>query len=179
MQLGVIGLRRMGANIVRRPGRTGRACVVRDRNPAAVAAVQGGQVSGAADEKDLVSRLDKPRAIWLMLPFDETTEPAVTALAGLLDPGDILIEDDVRRAQPLAGKGIRYVDVGTSGGVWGLERGYCLMLGGTLCAPSLAREAQLPRPVAAGDAHQVRRACRAPTGGMRCRRMCSPRRRAR
>jgi len=95
MQLGAIGLGRMGANIVRR-ARKGHACLAPDRNPAAVAAVQGGQVGGAADEKGLVSRLDKLRATWLMFPPGETTEATVAALAGLLDPGDILIEDDVR-----------------------------------------------------------------------------------
>jgi 6-phosphogluconate dehydrogenase len=137
MQLGVIGLGRMGANIVRRLARAGHACIVLDRNPSAIAAVAGVHVSGAADERDLVSRLRQPRSVWLMLPPGGITEQAVTTLAGLLDAGDILIDggnsfykDDVRRAQLLQQKGIQYVDVGTSGGIWGLERGYCLMVGG-------------------------------------------------
>jgi 6-phosphogluconate dehydrogenase len=137
MQLGVIGLGRMGANIVRRLAGKGHACVVLDRNPAAVKALLGAHVSDAADVSDLVARLEKPRSVWLMLPAGEITEQAVRQLAGLLEAGDILIDggnsfykDDVRRAAALKGKGIHYLDVGTSGGVWGLERGYCLMIGG-------------------------------------------------
>jgi 6-phosphogluconate dehydrogenase len=137
MQLGVIGLGRMGGNIVRRLARNGHRCVVFDQNAAAIKALVGGQVTGGADLKQLVGQLDKPRAVWVMLPAGEITENAVTQLAALLDEGDTIIDggnsfykDDIRRAKALRPKGIHYVDCGTSGGVWGLDRGYCLMIGG-------------------------------------------------
>jgi 6-phosphogluconate dehydrogenase len=137
MQLGMIGLGRMGGNIVRRLTRGGHACVVFDRNPAAIRALQGKSVTGAAGLAQLVSQLTKPRAVWVMLPAGEITESTVNELGELLEPGDIIIDggnsfykDDIRRARALKAKGIRYVDCGTSGGVWGLERGYCLMIGG-------------------------------------------------
>ena len=137
MQLGVIGLGRMGGNIVRRLTRDGHQCVVFDQNAAAVKALAGERVAGSADLKQLVSQLTKPRAVWVMLPAGEITETTVKQLGALLEPGDVIIDggnafykDDIRRAQDLKAKNIHYVDCGTSGGVWGLERGYCLMIGG-------------------------------------------------
>lgn len=137
MQLGVIGLGRMGGNIVRRLTRKGHQCVVFDRNPAAIEALAGQETTGAGDLEQLVTRLQKPRAVWVMLPAGEITEGTVTQLGALLEAGDVIIDggnsfykDDIRRARALEAKGIRYIDCGTSGGVWGLERGYCLMIGG-------------------------------------------------
>jgi 6-phosphogluconate dehydrogenase len=137
MRLGVVGLGRMGGNIVRRLTRQGHQCVVFDQNPAAIEALAGQRVAGGADLRDLVRRLDRPRVVWVMLPSGEITEQAVAQLGDMLQSGDIIIDggnsfykDDVRRAKALKAKGIRYVDCGTSGGVWGLERGYCLMIGG-------------------------------------------------
>jgi 6-phosphogluconate dehydrogenase len=137
MQLGVIGLGRMGGNIVRRLTRMGHECVVYDRSAAAVRALAGKGVSGASDLGQLVERLAKPRTVWLMLPAGEITEGAVRELGELLAAGDIIIDggnafykDDIRRAKAVHARGIRYIDCGTSGGVWGLERGYCLMIGG-------------------------------------------------
>jgi 6-phosphogluconate dehydrogenase len=137
MQLGVIGLGRMGGNIVRRLTRKGHRCVVFDQKPAAIKTLVGEGAAGAADLKQLVGQLEKPRAVWVMLPAGEITENAVTELGTLLEPGDIIIDggnafykDDIRRAKALRAKGIHYVDCGTSGGVWGLDRGYCLMIGG-------------------------------------------------
>jgi 6-phosphogluconate dehydrogenase len=137
MQLGVIGLGRMGSNIVRRLTRKGHRCVVFDQNPAAIKSVTGAAVTAGADLKQLVGQLDKPRAVWVMLPAGAITEDTVTQLGLLLEAGDIVIDggnsfykDDIRRAKILKSKGIHYVDCGTSGGVWGLERGYCLMIGG-------------------------------------------------
>ena len=137
MQLGVIGLGRMGGNIVRRLQRAGHHCVVFDRDPQAPAPlVQQGAVA-AADLAGLVAKLAKPRAVWLMLPAGEITGQAVTELAALMAAGDTIIDggnsfykDDIARAAALAAKRIHYLDVGTSGGVWGLERGYCMMIGG-------------------------------------------------
>jgi 6-phosphogluconate dehydrogenase len=137
MQLGMIGLGRMGANMVRRLARDGHRCVVFDRAPAAVQALVGERVTGSTDLKQLVAQLDKPRAVWVMLPPGDVTENVVTQLATLLDAGDTIVDggnsfykDDVRRAEYLKAGSIHYVDCGTSGGVWGLERGYCLMIGG-------------------------------------------------
>jgi 6-phosphogluconate dehydrogenase len=137
MQLGVVGLGRMGGNIVRRLTQKGHACVVYDRNAAATQALAGKGVTGARDLSELVERLAKPRAVWLMLPAGAITQSAVDELGTLLAAGDILIDggnahykDDIRRAEAMKARGIRYVDCGTSGGVWGLERGYCLMIGG-------------------------------------------------
>ncbi|MCW3476946.1 phosphogluconate dehydrogenase (NAD(+)-dependent, decarboxylating) [Limobrevibacterium gyesilva] len=142
MQLGMIGLGRMGANIVRRLMRAGHSCVVYDSDPHAAEALasEGAVVAGSL--ADLVHRLDqRPRAVWVMLPAGKITEQTVAALGELMQPDDILIDggntyykDDIRRARMLAAKGIRYMDVGTSGGVWGLERGYCLMVGGDTAA---------------------------------------------
>jgi 6-phosphogluconate dehydrogenase len=137
MQLGVIGLGRMGGNITRRLTANGHECVVFDRDAKAVGALAGGQVAGASGLDDLVRRLEAPRAVWIMLPAGRATEETVTALAGLLERDDVIIDggnsfwqDDIRHAKQVAAKGIHYVDAGTSGGIWGLERGYCLMIGG-------------------------------------------------
>ena len=136
MQIGLIGLGRMGANMVLRLIRGGHECVVFDRSPKTVEGLVAEKATGALDLKDFVSKLQKPRAIWLMVPAGVVDE-TISNLAPLLAEGDILIDggnsyyiDDIRRAKELASKGIHYVDVGTSGGVWGLERGYCLMIGG-------------------------------------------------
>jgi 6-phosphogluconate dehydrogenase len=136
MQLGMIGLGRMGSNMVRRLERAGQQCVVHDMHMPAIATLVGEGATGAATLDELVSKLAPPRAIWLMVPAAVVDE-SIGQLAGKLDRGDILIDggnsyyhDDIRRAKELKSKGIHYVDVGTSGGVWGLERGYCMMIGG-------------------------------------------------
>ncbi len=137
MQLGVVGLGRMGGNIARRLMRHGHTCVVYDHSADAVKALAGEGAMPSRSLADLTARLEKPRAVWLMLPAGEVTEDAVKIFGDALERGDILIDggntfykDDVRRARALAERGIRYLDVGTSGGVWGLERGYCMMIGG-------------------------------------------------
>jgi 6-phosphogluconate dehydrogenase len=137
MQLGVIGLGRMGGNITRRLLHAGHHCVVFDQNPTAVTALASDGARGVSSLAGLVERLEKPRAMWVMLPAGEVTERTVMDLGALMEPGDIIIDggnsffkDDIRRAQALRPRGVCYVDVGTSGGVWGLERGYCLMIGG-------------------------------------------------
>jgi 6-phosphogluconate dehydrogenase len=136
MQLGMIGLGRMGANMVRRLLRGGHQCVGYDRSPEAVQALVKEGAVGAASLDELVKKLAKPRAVWLMVPA-AFVDQTLAELAGRLEAGDILIDggnsyyiDDIRRARELKAKGIHYVDVGTSGGVWGLERGYCMMIGG-------------------------------------------------
>jgi 6-phosphogluconate dehydrogenase len=136
MQLAMIGLGRMGANMVRRLIKGGHECVVFDMSPKAVADLTKDKAVGASSLADLVQKLAKPRAVWLMVPAAVVDE-SIGAIAPLLERGDILIDggnsyyiDDIRRARELASKGINYVDVGTSGGVWGLERGYCMMIGG-------------------------------------------------
>jgi 6-phosphogluconate dehydrogenase len=137
MQLGVIGLGRMGGNIVRRLQRAGHHCVVFDRNPQAMQPLTQAGAAAAADLAGLVAKLDKPRAVWVMLPAGEITGRTVSELAALMAAGDVIIDggnsfykDDIARAAALAAKRIHYLDVGTSGGVWGLERGYCMMIGG-------------------------------------------------
>jgi 6-phosphogluconate dehydrogenase len=137
MQLGVVGLGRMGGNIVRRLARNGHRCVVFDRDPAAMGALASDGASASDNLEQLVQRLARPRAVWVMLPEGEITEATVARLGELLEPDDVIIDggnayyrDDVRRAKALKARGIHYVDAGTSGGVWGLERGYCLMIGG-------------------------------------------------
>ena len=137
MQLGFVGLGRMGLNMVTRLARAGHKVVAYDRSPEAVTRAATAGAEGAASLEALVSTLVAPRAIWLMVPAGDATESTVNALAPLLSAGDIVIDggnsnfhDDVRRAQALATQGIRYVDAGTSGGIWGLEEGYCLMVGG-------------------------------------------------
>jgi 6-phosphogluconate dehydrogenase len=136
MQLGMIGLGRMGANLVRRLTRNGHECVVYDRNLDAVQLLSGEGAVGAATLGQLVAKLDPPRAVWVMVPA-AITGLVVDELAALLEPDDVIIDggnsyyrDDVDRADALAAKGIHYVDVGTSGGIFGLERGFCLMIGG-------------------------------------------------
>jgi 6-phosphogluconate dehydrogenase (decarboxylating) len=135
-QLGMIGLGRMGANMVRRLLRAGHQCVVYDRSPQVVQELVKEKATGADSPADLIKKLTKPRAVWLMVPA-AVVDQTIAELAPLLEQGDILIDggnsyyvDDLRRAKELAKKGIHYVDVGTSGGVWGLERGYCMMIGG-------------------------------------------------
>ncbi len=137
MQLGMIGLGRMGSNIVRRLMRDGHTCVVYDVSPDAVAALAAEGATGADSLDDFVAKLDVPRRAWIMVPAGEITESAVTELAARLSDGDTIIDggnsyyrDDIRRAGELAASGIRYLDCGTSGGVFGLERGFCLMIGG-------------------------------------------------
>src|SRR5215469_7617912 len=136
MQLGMIGLGRMGSNMVRRLIKHGHECVVYDRSPQAVNDLVKEKAVGASSLADLVKKLKKPRAIWLMVPA-AVVDKAIADLSPLLEAGDILIDggnsyyvDDIRRAKELAPKKIHYVDTGTSGGVWGLERGYCMMIGG-------------------------------------------------
>jgi 6-phosphogluconate dehydrogenase len=136
MQLGMIGLGRMGANMVRRLIRGGHQCVVYDRSPAAVEALVTEGAVGSISLDDLVSKLSRPRAVWLMVPA-ATVDGTLADLTARLGKEDIVVDggnsyyiDDIRRNQELAAQGIDYIDVGTSGGVWGLERGYCLMIGG-------------------------------------------------
>jgi 6-phosphogluconate dehydrogenase len=136
MQLGMIGLGRMGANMVRRLQKNGHQCVVFDRTPATVQQLAGEGATGSTSLDDFVQKLQKPRAIWLMVPA-AVVDASIMDLLPKLESGDILIDggnsyyiDDIRRAKELKPEGIHYVDVGTSGGVWGLERGYCQMIGG-------------------------------------------------
>src|ERR1700756_315106 len=136
MQLGMIGLGRMGANMVRRLKKNGHQCVVYDRSPESGKQLVGEGATGSTSIDDFIGKLQKPRAIWLMVPA-AVVDATIADLAPKLSKDDILIDggnsyyiDDIRRAKELAPKGIHYVDVGTSGGVWGLERGYCQMIGG-------------------------------------------------
>jgi len=137
MQIGVVGLGRMGGNIARRLMQHEHEAVVYDRDAKAVKALSGKGAVGADGLEELTRKLKKPRAVWLMLPAGDITEGAVRELGGLLEPGDVILDggnsfwkDDIRRAGMLKQRGLHYVDVGTSGGVWGLERGYCMMIGG-------------------------------------------------
>jgi 6-phosphogluconate dehydrogenase len=136
MQIGMLGLGRMGANMVRRLLKGGHDCVVFDKSPQAAKSLVQEKAIGSASIKEFAGKLSKPRAIWLMVPA-AVVDQTIVELLPHLDAGDILIDggnsyyvDDIRRARELAGKHIHYVDVGTSGGVWGLERGYCMMIGG-------------------------------------------------
>jgi 6-phosphogluconate dehydrogenase len=137
MQLGMIGLGRMGANIVRRLMRDGHECVVYDVNEDAIKELESDGATGARSLEELVGKLTPPRAVWLMVPAGKITEDNVQELAKILDSGDTMIDggnsyyrDDIRRSEQVAKQGVEYLDCGTSGGVWGLERGYCLMVGG-------------------------------------------------
>jgi len=137
MQLGMIGLGRMGGNIVRRLMQRGHSAVVYDRDQKAVAALAAEGAAGAATLQEFVQKLKPPRAAWVMLPAGAITESTVDTLASLMQKDDAIIDggnsfwqDDVRRGKALRAKGLHYLDVGTSGGVWGLERGYCMMIGG-------------------------------------------------
>src|SRR5882762_5860123 len=137
MQMGMVGLGRMGANMTRRLMRGGHQLVVSDLSPDAVKGLVGDGAVASASLQDLVSKLKAPRAVWIMVPAGGATEQTVHTLAPHLEPGHTIIDggnsyfkDDVRRSKVLKEKGIHYVDVGTSGGVWGLERGYCMMIGG-------------------------------------------------
>jgi 6-phosphogluconate dehydrogenase len=142
MQIGMIGLGKMGGNMSRRMMKAGHHCVVYARSAKTRAALAKDGATAAASIADLVKTLgEKPRAVWLMLPAGSVTEETVEQLAGLLERDDIIIDggnsfykDDIRRAKALAEKGIRYVDCGTSGGVWGIDRGYCMMIGGQKAA---------------------------------------------
>jgi 6-phosphogluconate dehydrogenase len=173
MQLGMVGLGRMGANMVRRLLRNGHDCVVYNRTPKAVAELVAEKATGATSLADLVGKLQMPRAVWLMVPA-AAVDQTIEELAPLLAAGDVIIDggnsyyvDDIRRAKELAARGIHYVDVGTSGGVWGLERGYCMMIGGepgvvrhldavfTSLAPGVGAIARTPgRDKAGGTAEQ-------------------------
>jgi 6-phosphogluconate dehydrogenase len=140
MQLGMIGLGRMGANMVRRLMKNGHECVVYDHNPKAVEPLVGEKATGSSSLDDFVTRLKPPRAVWLMVPaavVDQTLDQLAPKLAkgdAIIDGGNSYYIDDIRRAKALAATGIDYIDTGTSGGVWGLERGYCLMIGGPKAA---------------------------------------------
>ena len=138
MQIGFIGLGRMGGSMTRRLAEAGHTVVAWDRSSDAVRRAATGAVAASSSVNDLVTQLQTPRAVWIMVPAGAPTEETVSSLGALLSAGDVVIDggnthfkDDVRRARMLAAKGIDYVDVGTSGGVWGAERGYCLMIGGT------------------------------------------------
>src|ERR1700758_328270 len=137
MQLGMIGLGRMGGNIVRRLMKHGHTPVVYDKDEKAVASLAADGAAGAKALEDFVKKLEKPRTAWVMLPAGRITEETIEALAKLMEPGDVIIDggntfwqDDVRRGKKLKESGIHYLDVGTSGGIWGIERGYCMMIGG-------------------------------------------------
>jgi 6-phosphogluconate dehydrogenase len=181
MQLGFIGLGRMGGNMTRRLAAAGHTIVAWDRSAEAVQAATGTKgIAAAASVEDLVKQLQKPRTIWIMVPAGAPTEEAITAVTSRLSAGDVVIDggnthfhDDVRRAKALAAKGIEYIDVGTSGGVWGAERGYCLMIGGSpnvverltplfkSLAPGRSRSAAAEDPVAPA-------ASTAPEGYLHC-----------
>ena len=137
MQLGMIGLGRMGGNIVRRLMRHGHSTVVYDKDAKAVAGLAADGAVGSATLEEFISKLERPRTAWVMLPAGRITEQTIDTIAGVMQEGDVIIDggntfwqDDVRRGKALKARGIHYVDVGTSGGVWGLDRGYCMMIGG-------------------------------------------------
>ena len=145
MQIGMVGLGRMGANMVRRWLRGGHDCVVYGRRASSIEPLVAEGAMGTLAFKDLIAGLTPPRGVWLMVPA-ATVDPLVGELAALMQPGDMLIDggnsyyvDDLRRSEQLGKSGIHYVDVGTSGGVWGLERGYCLMIGGPDEAVKISR----------------------------------------
>src|SRR5437867_10482489 len=155
MQLGMIGLGRMGGNMVRRLMRGGHSCAVYDLNPQNVKALTDEGATGADSLDSFIAQLKAPRAVWVMVPAGDATEKTVNAVGDRLQANDVIIDggnsyfkDDVRRAQAFSKRGIHYVDVGTSGGVWGLERGYCLMIGGP--TEVVARLAPLFKTLAPG-----------------------------
>jgi 6-phosphogluconate dehydrogenase len=157
MQLGLVGLGKMGANMARRLLKAGHTCVVTDLSADAVAAMARDGATGAGSLEGLVAALATPRVVWVMVPAGEATERTVETLGTLLTAGDIVIDggnswfkDDVRRGAALAARGIRYVDAGTSGGVWGADRGYCLMVGGT--PEAVAHIEPVLRALAPGEA---------------------------
>jgi 6-phosphogluconate dehydrogenase len=161
MQLGVIGLGRMGANIARRLMRDGHSCVVYDVNPEMVAALEKDGATGATSLADLAEKLTPPRAAWVMVPAGDITGETIEALAAELAPGDTVIDggnsyyrDDIARASALAKHDIHLIDCGTSGGVWGLERGYCLMIGGD--TPAVERLRPIFATIAPGTGHVPR-----------------------
>jgi 6-phosphogluconate dehydrogenase len=169
MQLGMVGLGRMGANLVQRLVRDGHSCVVYDVNVAAVEKLAGERVTGASSLEDLVSKLDGPRAVWLMLPA-AITQDTLNELTQYLDRDDVVIDggnsyyrDDMARATQLSETGVHYVDCGTSGGVWGLERGYSLMIGGE--DDVVARLDPIFRTIAPGDDGTAETPGRTRTGG--------------
>ena len=169
MHLGMIGLGRMGANMVRRLLKAGHQCVVFDMSPKAVEGLVEERAAGASSLHDLVTKLDKPRAIWLMVPA-AVVDKTIADLLPDLEAGDILIDggnsyyvDDIRRARELASNQIHYVDVGTSGGVWGLERGYCMMIGGP--AQAVQRLDPVFQALAPGVGEIPRTPGREPIGG--------------
>ena len=155
MQLGMIGLGRMGANLVRRLMRDGHRCVTYDVNPDAVKALDAEGATGTHSLADFVNALEKPRNIWIMVPaaiVDQTLEqllPLLEADDVIIDGGNSYYRDDITRSTALKPKGLHYVDVGTSGGVWGLERGYCLMIGGD--APAVMRLDPIFKTIAPGE----------------------------
>ncbi|KPH97046.1 6-phosphogluconate dehydrogenase, decarboxylating [Actinobacteria bacterium OV450] len=169
MQLGMVGLGRMGANLVRRLMQDGHRCVVNDVGPDAVRALEREGATPAFSLEELVERLERPRAVWLMVPAGVVQE-TLDRLVGLLEPGDTVIDggnsyyrDDITRSRALAGHGIHYVDCGTSGGVWGLERGYCLMIGGE--REPVERLAPVFRTIAPGSGSAEPTPGRTRTGG--------------
>lgn len=170
MQLGMIGLGRMGANLVRRLLRGGHQCVVFDVSPERVQALVHEGATGATTLDDLARRLDRPRATWVMVPAGEPTEETIAALSQHMDADDIIIDggnsyykDDVCRAKALKQREIHYVDVGTSGGIWGMERGYCLMIGGE--ARAVARLEPIFKTLAPGRGDLPRTPGREKPGG--------------
>jgi len=163
MQIGMVGLGRMGANLVRRLLPVGHDCVVYDVNPVQVNALATEGATGADSLDQLVAKLDRPRAVWVMVPAGQIAGDTVRALGERMDPGDVIIDggnsyyrDDIDRAGVLAKQGVHYLDVGTSGGVWGLERGYCLMIGGE------AEVVDRLRPIFAAIAPGIEAASRTP-----------------
>jgi 6-phosphogluconate dehydrogenase len=173
MQIGMIGLGRMGANMTRRLLHGQHEVVVYDRAPSTVRALAAEGATGAASIEDLVGKLNKPRVAWVMVPAGGPTEDTINTLAGLMKPGDVIVDggntlfkDDVRRARVLKSKEIHYVDVGTSGGIWGLERGYCMMIGGE--PEIVARLDPILRTLAPGADPGVAPKTTAEAGYLRC-----------